>query len=301
MNLRHQLHQRTYDLLHQTIYKCRIIVTLLIQTHACLHQLTPLAMSSIVVSEVPPSVTTGQLRRLFQYAGTISSIIPLKREPMQDLRQYEIIYMSPQAVSTALLLDDVELEHGSFLHVRKYQERPMEMNGFASHHNGQPTMQQLRKEDIEFTLGYAYGQVFNLSNGAGEESVPTADISQEYKPKTVILAEMIAGGYDLADDIIDRGARFDKRYGVPSQFQNFIDSLNNYNLKGEHKRAFENDQLKKYFDGVADAGANDSPFDARVSSFYKTLDNNDVSDIRSEAMKLAQYNEQNTGRGIMSN
>lgn len=259
-------------------------------------------MSSIVVSEVPYHISVGQLRRLFQYAGAISSIIPLKRETMQDLRQYEIIYMSPQAVSTALLLDDVELEHGCFIQVRRYQERPMEMNGFASHHNGQPTLQQLRKEDIEFTLDYAYGQVFNLNSGSSQDPVPTADIGQEYKPKTVILAEIIADGYDLADDIIERGAKFDKRYGVPAKFQNFIDSLNDYSLKGKLRRAYENDQLRKYFDQISvNIDTATSSTDARVSSFYKTVDNNEVRDIRNEAMKLAQYNEQNSGRGIMSN
>ncbi|KAI5967205.1 hypothetical protein CANMA_003262 [Candida margitis] len=261
-------------------------------------------MSSVLVSDVPSHISAGQLRCLFQYAGTISSIIPLKRETLQDLRQYEIIYMSPQAVSTALLLDDVELQHGCFLQVRRYQERPMEMNGFASHHNGQPTLQQLRKEDIEFTLDYAYGQVFNSGNGANQDPVPTADIDQEYKPKTVILAEIIAGGYDLADDIIERGAKFDKRYGVSARFQNFIDSLNDYSLKakGKQKRAYENDQLKKYFDEISVNIDTATPsVDARVSSFYKTVDNNDVRDIRNEAMKLAQHNGQGSGRGIMSN
>lgn len=244
-------------------------------------------MSSITVSEVPCHITTAQLRRLFQYAGTISSIFPMKRETMQDLRQYEIIYISPQAVSTALLLDDVEIEHGCFLQVRRYQERPLEMNGFASHHNGQPTLQQLRKEDIEFTLDYAYGQVFLNS---GQESVPTADIGQEFKPKSVIFAEIIAGGYDLADDIIERGANFDKRYGISPKFQTFIDSLNNYNLKGKVQCAFENEDLKKYFDVVSVSVDAATPLvDAKVSSFYKTIDNSDVREIRNEAMKLALY------------
>ncbi|KAI5949072.1 hypothetical protein KGF57_004902 [Candida theae] len=258
-------------------------------------------MSSITVSEVPGHITTAQLRRLFQYAGTISAIVPMKRDTIQNLRQYEIIYMSPQAVPTALLLDDVEIEHGYFLRVDKFQERPLEMNGFASHHNGRPTLQQLRKEDIAFTLDFAHGRVFGSdTSDSSWDSVPTADIGQEYKPKSVVLAEIIAGGYDIADAIIDRGVRFDKRYGISPKYQAFIDSLNNYCLKGDMKKAYESEQLKKYFDDSSVAmGTTPQSVDSKVSPFYKSVDHADVREIRNEALKVAQIGTRNSGRAVI--
>ncbi|KAF8916941.1 hypothetical protein BGZ58_005188 [Dissophora ornata] len=59
---------------------------------------------------------------------------------------------------------------------------------------------------------------FEESGDAGDHN------SQENKPKATILAEILAAGYQLQDQIIEKGLEIDAKYGVVGKIQTYVDA-----------------------------------------------------------------------------
>ncbi|KAG0288468.1 hypothetical protein BGZ98_004252 [Dissophora globulifera] len=59
-----------------------------------------------------------------------------------------------------------------------------------------------------------------------EESADVSEenIAQENKPKATILAEILAAGYQLQDQIIEKGLEIDAKYGVHQKIQAYVES-----------------------------------------------------------------------------
>lgn len=235
-------------------------------------------MSSVIVSNVPDKVTPAELIKFFSFAGQVTDLNPLSEG------KYQVSFKDPKAVSTALVLNDAELDN-TFIRVDEDLELTDGGTGVAPQQGG---IAKERQDDIQTTLNNAYGQIRHKDS---------ADLHQEDKPKYAVLAEILSHGYTLSDDVVKKASELDKKNGLSENYQKFIKSLNENKekcpvIRGEEKigKAYENSDLKKYFDNLSNDIAN-SKGGLTVSQFYQKVAN-DVNAIRDQAKKLAKERQQ---------
>lgn len=182
---------------------------------------------SVIASNIPSQTSPAKVSEFFSFCGKVSDLVPL--EDNGKTKKYQVVFASPKAVSTALLLNDAELEN-SFIKVEEDLEITDGAKGLAPQQGGAGAAEQ-QKDAIKDTLGVAVGAGGTATGGGAEnDSVKTGDktyddVEQEEKPKYAILAQLLADGYVLSDPIIERGLEFDKKNGVSQRFQSFISSL----------------------------------------------------------------------------
>ncbi|KAI5949063.1 hypothetical protein KGF57_004893 [Candida theae] len=234
-------------------------------------------MSSVIVSNVPTKVSPAELIKFFSFAGHVTDLRPLSDN------KYQVVFEDPKAVSTALVLNDAELDN-TFIRVDEDLELTDGETGVAPQQGG---VDKQRQEDIQYTLSNAYGQIRHKHS---------ADIHQEDKPKYAILADLLSHGYKLSDNVVKKAAELDEKNGLSKNYQDFIKSLNGNKekcpvIRGEEKigKAYENSNLKKYFDNVSGDIAH-SKGGITLSQFYQKVAN-DVNSIRDQAKKLAKERE----------
>ena len=78
-------------------------------------------MSSVIASNIPSDVSPVKVREFFSFCGKITDLKPL--DDNGKVKKYEVVFASPKAVSTALLLSDAELEN-TFIKVEEVQKLP---------------------------------------------------------------------------------------------------------------------------------------------------------------------------------
>ncbi|KAI5968954.1 hypothetical protein CANMA_001950 [Candida margitis] len=106
-------------------------------------------MSSVIVSNVPDKVTPAALTRFFTTAGKVTDLNPLSDG------KYQVVFEDPKAASTALDLNDAELDN-TFIKVDNDLEVTDGGKKGASQQGGN---EERREEDVEETLSDAYGQI----------------------------------------------------------------------------------------------------------------------------------------------
>ncbi|KAG0370502.1 hypothetical protein BC939DRAFT_446148 [Gamsiella multidivaricata] len=57
-----------------------------------------------------------------------------------------------------------------------------------------------------------------------EDAADGNDTAQENKPKATILAEILAAGYQLQDQIIEKGLEIDAKYGLVGRIQSYVEA-----------------------------------------------------------------------------
>jgi len=245
-------------------------------------------MSTIIASKVPASVTTEKLTNFFSFCGKVDSVTP-QPDASSESSTYEIHFESPKALSTALLLNDAELDGVSIQVV----EKPVDLKATA----GPPP---------------AYVEGENKPDLAGDNKVQSTktgdeeydDISQEEKPKYAIMAQLLANGYVVSDKVINRAIEIDKKNGYSSRFHNFVTSLDekyihsqvpgttaNKNLVSAQGKLSDlqtqltnkySKTLSKYFEK-----ATSHPYGVKIHEFYKGFAK-DVQEVHKEATRLAE-------------
>lgn len=70
------------------------------------------------------------------------------------------------------------------------------------------------------------------------ETEKEPEIEQEFKPKTNIMAEILAAGYVLQDNVIEKGLDFDKKFGVTTRVQQYLTLLKSNAEKLDAKYKF---------------------------------------------------------------
>ncbi|KAG5417787.1 hypothetical protein I9W82_005423 [Candida metapsilosis] len=236
-------------------------------------------MSSVIVSNVPSKVSPAELIKFFSFAGHVSNLTPLSET------KYQVSFEDPKAVSTALILNDAELDN---TFIRVDEDLQLTDDGDTGVAPQQGGIEKQRQDDIEETLRNANAQIRNKTQ--------SADLHQEDKPKYAILAELLSHGYQLSHKVVSKATEWDKQHGVSENYTHFIKSLNENKekcpvIKGQEKlgKAYEHSELKKYFDNLSNDVAN-SKSGVKVSQFYQNLAN-DVNSIRDHAKKLAKERE----------
>ncbi|KAI5949071.1 hypothetical protein KGF57_004901 [Candida theae] len=245
---------------------------------------------SVIASNIPSHVAPAKVSEFFSFCGKVSDLVPL--EDNGKTKKYQVVFASPKAVSTALLLNDAELEN-SFIKV----EEDLEITDGAK-----PLAPQ--QGDIKDTLSGAVGAGGAATGGGAEnDSIKTGDktyddVEQEEKPKYAILAQLLADGYVLSDPIIERGLEFDKKNGVSERFQSFITSLDKKYVHSQDPESTVNQQLQRAQNTFASSGlqkyfdsAVNSPLGKRIHKYYQSLAG-DVKDVHEEAVRLAKIKKE---------
>jgi len=133
-----------------------------------------------------------------------------------------------------------------------------------------------------------------------------APVEQSDKPRAGIVAEILAKGYALSDQVVHRAIEYDKQQGISTRFTGYIQGLDaavgakiggpdttvsgkaREALAQSHARAKSIDeqhhittQAKDYY-----TRAINSPFGQKVFTFYTEL-TKQVSDVHDEAKRIA--------------
>jgi hypothetical protein len=245
-------------------------------------------MSTIIVSKVPVSVTTEKLTNFFSFCGKVDSVTP-QPDASTESKTYEIHFESPKALSTALLLNDAELDGISIQVV----EKPLDLTATG-------------------VAPPAYAEGENKPDLTGDNKVQSTktgdneydDISQEEKPKYAIMAQLLANGYVVSDKVINHAIEADKKNGYSSRFHSFVSNLDekyihsqvpgttaNKNLVSAQGKLTDlqtqltnkySKTLSKYFER-----ATSHPYGMKIHEFYKGFAK-DVQAVHKEATRLAE-------------
>lgn len=241
-------------------------------------------MSSVIVSHVPKSVSLAKLKEFFAFCGVIKLVDELGADSNGYLK-YQVNFELEKALSTALLLNDAELDS---VPIAVHEETPP---SYASI----PDKREVDDNKIQ-------------SQDAADNATITGDkeyddILQEEKPKLAILAQLLALGYLVSDDLIRRAVKFDNEKGYTSKFKSFLTDLDQKYVgsqepgttanKGLNKAQSKFASLQQSFQGLSyqqklqhyfDKASN-HPFGIKVHDFYKLL-SKEVQDVHAEAKRL---------------
>jgi len=225
-------------------------------------------MAAIVVSNISNDVTEKQVKDFFSFCGKINSLT-LESDPTTPNHQKaSIVFERTSAAKTALLLQDAQLG-GSKIRVNS-------------------------EKSIDETNADTAGK-------------PGSDISQEDKPRTAIVAEVLSHGYVLGDSAVQRSIEFDQTHGVSQTFNSFLSStlqtLDNTLNVSERSKAVDDkfkvtekgqdaiSRIHTYFESALG-----TPTGRRVRDFYNMGQKN-VIDIHNEARRLADLRQSKESSG----
>lgn len=247
-------------------------------------------MSSVTVSHVSREVSVSELQEFFSFCGALESVNQVESSDAAFLA-YQLNFAQEKALETALLLNDAELK-------------------------GVPVK-------VEEVLPPSYDSYPSL--GAGDHKVqlntdakPTGDrryddIAQEEKPKSAILAQLLAAGYKVSDDLISKAISVDRRNGYSNKFVSFLTDLDSkyLHLQDPESATARNlsraqsllsllsnqvqsssylQKLQNYFERSLN-----SPYGIKVHDFYRLL-SKEVADVHNEAKRLVELQKTDEGK-----
>lgn len=252
-------------------------------------------MSTIIVSHIPNSVTTEKLENFFGFCGHVVSITSIP-DQSQVSKSYEIHFESPKALSTALLLNEAELD-GVPIEV---QEKPLDTKAAPSAYDN-------AEKDDDNTINAASAKGETGDNKV-QHSTKTGDanyddISQEEKPKYAIMAQLLANGYIISDNVIQSAIKIDEKNGYSTKFKNFISSLDEKYLHSQTPGTTANKNLTTAQDTFTSAQntlasysktlahyfekASNTPYGIKIHEFYQNFAK-DVQEVHKEATRLVE-------------
>jgi len=119
------------------------------------------------------------------------------------------------------------------------------------------------------------------------------DVAQEDKPRSRILAEYLAHGYVISDQVIEKGLALDKQHGISNRFTTALLGFNDKYKVTDKSRAVDDKYavsskagaawggLSSYFDKAAS-----TPTGQKLRQFYEQ-GSKQVLDVHNEARHLA--------------
>ncbi|EPQ26270.1 uncharacterized protein PFL1_06205 [Pseudozyma flocculosa PF-1] len=142
--------------------------------------------STVVVTGISKSTAKKQVDDFFSFCGSISSL-ELKDDGVSQTATVE--FAKPSAASTAVML------HGS----------------------------SLDGATIDVRLAGNASSATAAATAAAHDDTPA--VNQEDKPKTAIVAEYLAHGYKISDDITKRAIELDNKHGLSTKFKGYLTQL----------------------------------------------------------------------------
>lgn len=224
-------------------------------------------MSTVTASNIPATTPEAKISEFFSFCGKIKQLkIVDKNDKTQTI---EVEFEKPSAISTAVLLNGAEFDG--------LQIEVTEPEG-ASHDNDKEDVSELKDGD---------------------------DIDQESKPKSAVIAELLASGYVLQSSLVDKAVKFDQEKGISERFKNWIENLDKkYHIQEKNKQLADQtsslyDQansslgLESYWNNSVrtvnsylDKFKNDK-YGSQVHDFYKNV-TKDAKAVNDEALRLAE-------------
>ncbi|EPY50862.1 RNA-binding protein Vip1 [Schizosaccharomyces cryophilus OY26] len=141
--------------------------------------------NQVIVKNISLDVTEKQISDFFSFCGKVSSISTAKEG---DTQTANIQFERPSATKTALLLQDALLGQNKI---------------------------QISSSDAPA----AAGNVFDKGGAGGDQAT-----SQEDKPRSAIISELLSRGYHLSDVTLEKGIQLDQSLGVSSRFKGVLES-----------------------------------------------------------------------------
>lgn len=211
---------------------------------------------TVYVENIDAKVSEADLRSFFSFCGRIStiSITPTSNEA-DAVKSASVTFEQDAAAKTALLLDRSQLG-------------PRQVRVSAA-----PTLDQL------------------VSRSSPEPA--DAEIRQEDKPRTRILAEYLAQGYVISDKVIEKGIALDQEHGFSKKFTRTLTEFDHKFHATEKARAVDDKysvtakastrwkDMQSYFEKALD-----TPTGRKLRKFYEET-NKQVVDVHNEARHLA--------------
>lgn len=240
-------------------------------------------MSAVIASNIPSSISYEKLQEFFSFCGSIKTINLISKG--EKTLSYEIQFQLEKALTTALLLNDAELD-GVSISVEE------------------------QKGDSPPKYGESGPAKIVTDNKIQDESTTTGDskyddISQEEKPKYAIMAQLLAAGYQVSDNLIERAITVDKEKGYSTKFKSFLADLDSKYIHSDQPDSTANRGINKAqstFNDLATSFNNSSylsrlsqyfekaanhPYGIKINKFYQSLAK-DVREVHEEAKRLTE-------------
>ena len=152
---------------------------------------------------------------------------------------------------------------------------------------------QLGKSQVHVTTASNIDDVASKAGAAVTSSTEDDHIAQEDKPRSRIIAEYLAHGYALSDNVIQQAITLDSKHGFSNRFTTALASFDDKYKATDKAKAVDSKYgvtektmgawagLNSYFEK-----AMSTPTGHKVRSFYVEGDKQ-VRDVHSEARRLA--------------
>lgn len=230
-------------------------------------------MSIIIASQIPLTATDEKISEFFSFCGKIKNMEVIDKTVSTKI--VEVEFEKSSAISTALLLNGAEFEGAAIVVSEPETSSP------------------------------AAAVVDDSTHDASGDR----DIDQESKPKSAVIAELLANGYVLQSSLVEKAIQFDQQRGISDKFNSFISNLDQkYHLQEKNKQIVDqtnnlvdqaNNQwgLQNYWNNgmrtlnsYMDKFKNDK-YGSQVHDFYKIV-TQDVKSVNDEALRLAELKKQ---------
>jgi len=212
-------------------------------------------MAAVVnVTGISSQTSEKEVRDFFSFCGKISNLSV--KEESSGTKSATVTFEKETAAKTALLLDNTQLGPAQVKVTSDSSSAPSSTSKETEHSDDH-------------------------------------DISQEDKPRSRILAEYLAHGYVLSDQVIEKGLALDKQHGISQRFTSTLLGFND-KYKVTNKAAVVDDKyaisnkagaawggLASYFDK-----AQSTPTGQKLRAFYEQ-GSKQVLDVHNEARHLA--------------
>lgn len=219
-----------------------------------------MSANTVHVKNISPQTDEEEVKVFFSFCGKISK---LEITPSGETRNATVTFEQEAAAKTALLLNNVQL---GTTQVQVYSATGSTEDD-GSHYTS------------------------NVDRDSDE-------ITQEEKPRSRIVAEYLAYGYEIGDQALQRAIDLDNKHGVSNRFLTTIQSLNNkYHVSDKAKSVNQScgvtqktnsllSGLTSYYEKAAG-----TPTGQKLVNFY-TQSSHQVQDIHAEARRLADLKKE---------
>jgi len=227
--------------------------------------------STVYVKNVGGKTDDKEVRDFFSFCGKISSI-DITTEG--ETKSATVTFEKETAARTALLLNHTQLGGNEITVTGDNVSTPPHES------SGDHTSTTDRSDDAASIL------------------------TQEEKPRSRILAEILAHGYLVADQGLQKAIALDEQHNISSRFVSTLKQLDERTRATDHARAADASYgisqragslwtgLGSYFEK-----ARDTPTGKRIVGFY-TTGSRQVQDIHNEARRLAELKKEETGGSL---
>ncbi|KAK5467255.1 Protein vip1 [Exophiala xenobiotica] len=216
--------------------------------------------TTVHVKGISHETTEKEVKDFFSFCGKINSISVTPESDGPDAQKSATVTFEKEtAAKTALLLDNT----------------------------------QLGKSQVHVTTASTLEDVASKAGAAVSSSLPDDHIAQEDKPRTRIVAEYLAHGYSLSDNVINRAIEVDKQHGFSSRFTSALSGFDEKYKATDKAKSVDSKYgvtdkalsawggLNSYFEKALN-----TPTGQRVRTYYMQGDKQ-VRDVHNEARRLA--------------